>query len=63
MRASLKGSGVGDNVVGLFVGLVDGAEELLGLVLGESEVTVGLEEILGNREGKFDGETEGGSMA
>jgi hypothetical protein len=63
IRASLKGSRVGDKVVGLFVGLVEGAEELLGLVLGVPDLDVGLKEILGDREGKSDGLTEGGSMA
>ena len=63
MRASLKGSRVGDKVVGLFVGLVEGAEELLGLVLGVPDLDVGLKEILGGREGKSDGLIEGGSMA
>lgn len=59
----MKGSRVGESVVGFAVGLDEGTEELLGLVLGESLVAEGLIDTLGDRDGKSLGLADGGSIA
>ena len=64
IRASLKGSVVGGSVV-LNVGKNDneGAWESVGLVLGASLETVGLNDVLGDVDGKPLGLADGGSIA
>jgi hypothetical protein len=63
IRASLNGSVVGEDEVGLPVGLGVGVDEMLGLVLGLSLVTEGPRETLGESDGKTLGLAEGGSIA
>ncbi len=63
MRASAKGSLVGERVVGLAEGEDDGSEEMLGELLGLPVWIVGLVERLGMNDGNADGEEDGDSIA